>query len=172
MIQIVTPPALEPLALASAKVWLKVDFDAEDDLIQILISAAREKAEHYTNRKFITTTVSEKFDIVEDIALSLGDVISVVSVDVGETTLVVDTDYTVELNALGATTVTLNTSPAEAPAITYTVGYGPSADDVPKAIVQAMLFSIAEFYENRTDRVRRLPTVSEYLLNSYRRWTT
>lgn len=43
-----TPPATEPLTLQEAKAWLKVDHDAEDTLIQLLIATARERCESVT----------------------------------------------------------------------------------------------------------------------------
>lgn len=53
-------------------------------------------------------------------------------------------------------------------AITVTYVAGQSTSDLPQAIKQAMLLTIADFYENRTDYVKRLPTAAQYLLNQYR----
>lgn len=52
--QLITPPAGEPVSLEEAKLHLRVDFDDDDGLIQALISAARQAAETITNRQFIT----------------------------------------------------------------------------------------------------------------------
>jgi len=48
--QLVTPPTVEPVALALAKQHLRVDFTNDDTLIQTYITAARQYAEKYTNR--------------------------------------------------------------------------------------------------------------------------
>ena len=54
----VTQPAVEPVSLADCKAALNVDSDItlDDALITALISAAREYAEDYCNRSFITQT--------------------------------------------------------------------------------------------------------------------
>ena len=52
--QLITPPAGEPVSLAQAKLHLRIDFNEDDELIQALISAARQAAETITNRQFIT----------------------------------------------------------------------------------------------------------------------
>lgn len=49
-------PAEEPVTLAEAKAWLKVDTTADDELITELITAAREHLEELTSRSFVATT--------------------------------------------------------------------------------------------------------------------
>ena len=51
---LVSPPAQEPVSLAEANSWLKVD--GEDALVLSLIATARQAAEDYTGRAFVTQT--------------------------------------------------------------------------------------------------------------------
>lgn len=48
--QLITPPAVEPVSIAQAKIHLRVDFDEDDDLIEGLITAARELCEQKMQR--------------------------------------------------------------------------------------------------------------------------
>lgn len=57
-----TAPATEPITLAQAKLYLRVDDTADNDLITALITAARERAEEYTKRAFITQTWTYRLD--------------------------------------------------------------------------------------------------------------
>ena len=50
----ITAPALEPLSLAEAKIWLKVDSTADDTLILALITAARVHIEQATRLLLLT----------------------------------------------------------------------------------------------------------------------
>ena len=50
-----THPLVEPVTLADAKAHLRIDNDAEDALIQSLISTARQWAEDYCDRTFVLT---------------------------------------------------------------------------------------------------------------------
>ena len=51
---LVTPPAQEPVSLAEANAWLKAA--GEDATVQSLITTARQAAEDYTGRAFVTQT--------------------------------------------------------------------------------------------------------------------
>lgn len=59
---LVTPPAVEPVSLATAKNFLRVDFTEDDALITALITAAREWAEGYTHRAFFSQTWTRSLD--------------------------------------------------------------------------------------------------------------
>lgn len=55
-LELTTAPASEPVTLAEAKLWLKVDGTADDAVIEGLITAARAVVEHNTRRQLITAT--------------------------------------------------------------------------------------------------------------------
>ena len=53
--------------------------------------------------------------------------------------------------------------------VRYVVGTDVSA--IPKPLIQGMMLVISDLYDNRNERVRQLPTASEYLWNPYRIFT-
>jgi hypothetical protein len=57
-----TQPVVEPVSLADAKVHLRIDSDAEDLLIQSMISSARAWAEDYLDRTLILTQWTMRLD--------------------------------------------------------------------------------------------------------------
>jgi uncharacterized phiE125 gp8 family phage protein len=54
--QLITPPTVEPVTLAQAKLHCRVDFTDDDALITAYITAARQYAEKYTGRAFFNQT--------------------------------------------------------------------------------------------------------------------
>ena len=50
------PPSVEPITLAEAKVFLRVDISNDDALIAALVTAAREACERFTGRVLVTQT--------------------------------------------------------------------------------------------------------------------
>lgn len=56
-----SPPAVEPVALATAKQHCRVDQDYDDNLITTYIQVAREMAEGYLGRALITQTLVQTF---------------------------------------------------------------------------------------------------------------
>jgi uncharacterized phiE125 gp8 family phage protein len=56
-IQIVTPPASEPLTLAEVKEFLRVDHSDDDATLAIFITAARQLCESYTRNGVVANDV-------------------------------------------------------------------------------------------------------------------
>jgi uncharacterized phiE125 gp8 family phage protein len=53
---LVTGPASEPLTLQEVKDFAQIDTDAADDLLDLLIAAARRRVEEVTGRQLVTAT--------------------------------------------------------------------------------------------------------------------
>lgn len=58
----VEEPEIEPITVAEAKAWLKVDASDDDTMIGSLISAARAQFEEITGRTLISTTYRAEWD--------------------------------------------------------------------------------------------------------------
>jgi uncharacterized phiE125 gp8 family phage protein len=183
-IQVVTPPASEPLTLAEVKEFLRVDHSDDDATLAIFIAAARQLCESYTRLALMPTTFEEYFDdfpqytgtYKDEIHLSRSPVQSITYVkyiDGNETTITANAaDYKTDLisrparispdNGWFGTYETIN-----AVFIRYVAGFADAAS-VPAPLKHGMLLIIGDMYENRTDSVKRLPTTAEYLWNPYR----
>jgi uncharacterized phiE125 gp8 family phage protein len=174
-LSLITAPASEPITLDRAKLHLRVDHDAEDDLIAGLIIAAREMSESHTGRRWITQEMrltladwpcEEVGGVYGAVAIPVDPVASVDAVKYHATTSV----GTLTTLATGEYQTWLDHAPplvAPAPAtvwptvqadrlgavqIEFTAGYG-DADDVPEQVKAAMLLCVAYWYENRGDGV-------------------
>lgn len=184
MRKVYTAPAVEPLSLTEAKLYLKVDHTDDDTLITALIKAARETAEAYTNRSFITTVWDEFLDDWADVIYLYGTpVVSITHVKyyntAGTLTTLASTVYLLDIGSEPAR-VSL-ASGQDWPDtderlgginIRYSSGYGAASSSVPETIRTAMLLLIAHLYENRQDvvtgTINQLPLGSQYLLDKYR----
>ena len=187
---IITPASIQALTVQEVKDFLRVDSDAEDALLGVLISASTEMAEHYLGRFLLTTVIEEFYDFFpmsrvtaepfrgdrNIIYLSRGPVQSIAHVKYidgnGDEITVDTTDYRTDLVSEPARIMPehgwYGTKDTVNAVITrYTCGYT-QASDVPSNIKMAMLLMIGEMYEKRVDSVHRLPTASEYLLNPFR----
>jgi hypothetical protein len=61
-----TPPAVEPISLAAARLQIKMDSDFEDVLINEGIAAARRDAENFLRRSLVTQTWTLAYDEFPD----------------------------------------------------------------------------------------------------------
>lgn len=162
-LKIVNPPASEPISLAEAKLFLRVDHNAEDSLIASLIGAAREAVEAGIGRALITRRVRESLDIwrrdaVNGAALGLGPVTNVVALrllaDNGGQSVIDPERYRLEGNRDRPRLVFPSGFPATLRSaggieIEYDCGYADEAGDLPIALRLATLQIVASLYELR-----------------------
>lgn len=173
------------ITTSEAKTHLKVDTTADDTLIGNLIAAAVQSAQIYTNRFFLTTQIIQYGDKWEDIkVLFKSKVINVVSVKY------YDNDNSLQTLSTDVWLADTKHQPARiglkpdkdfpqlahrinAVEVTYKVGYGDNASDVPQGIKQACLLTIGNWYQNREEVVvgriaTELPKSAQYLLDQYK----
>jgi len=153
-------PAAEPVTLAEAKLHCKADAADDDTLITALIVAARQQAEHRTNRALVTQQweyTQEAFTpLIELPKPSLASVQSVKYLDTnGVLQTLANTEYQVVINELvgylqpayGKAWPACRVQP-DSVVIAYTCGYG-AVGDVPQSIKAWMLMAIATMYSQR-----------------------
>ena len=159
--KVTTAPQTEPVTLVEAKLHLRVDHSADDDLITSLIVAAREYCEHYQNRAYIEQTITARLDsFSKAMVLPMPPLISVSSVkyydSAGDQQTLSSDLYDVDVTSEpGLVTLGYNDSYPTIQAIhhsieiIYKAGYGSAASSVPETIKAAMKLLIGHLYENR-----------------------
>jgi len=169
-----TQPETEPVTLEGAKSHCRVDIDDADSLISSWIKAAREWCEEYTERAFITRSVKlvmDRFPSRYDrVAISRGDGL----IRLPRPRLVAVTAFTYLGHGGASQTLSADdfqvdgiSEPARlaplpgyvwptarygalnAVAVTYSAGYGASANDVPASIKAAILLIVGHLHETR-----------------------
>lgn len=155
-----TDAATEPVSSSEFKTFARIDGTDEDTLITALLKTARQMAEDYCERSFITQTwklYGNNFP--DEILLPRGKAISITSVKYSTTTALDSTftDYNASLqNDIGVIvpteSVTWPDTESEFPnslEVIYTAGYGANASDVPEAIKTAIKLICSDLFENR-----------------------
>lgn len=180
-LELITGPAVEPVSLADAKAYLRVDTGDEDALIARLIAAARAAAERATGRAFMAQTWRLWLDLwpdewaIEIPRPPLIGVNSVTTYDASGNATVVDAEsYLVDVVSVPGRIVFRNAvlppvslREANAIAVEFDAGYG-DADDVPAGICAGVLAWIAHLYESRGDAAAAPPAQALALLAPYR----
>lgn len=186
--KITAAPASEPVTLTEVKDHLKVTTSAEDDLLNIMIQAAREEAEKYCSMGFVTQTVTEYFNrfpssephneraelFLSVSPLSAVSAITYTDSDGNEDQTLSTSNYVAytyasppRIGLANGQTWPSTLGQAQTVKVVYTVGYGDETA-VPAAIKMALLLTIGHWYDNRADSVRKMPTQAEYLLDRYK----
>jgi uncharacterized phiE125 gp8 family phage protein len=181
---LITPPAAEPLTLAEAKAWLRVEHDDDDAVIAPLIAGARSLVERETSRALITQTwrvvrdtwpASGRLDVLP---APLRQVLAARVYDAAGVAQTIDADmFTLATGGapgvLGFSPGSLS-QPGRALAgieIDIEVGYGADGSAVPEPLRQAIRLLVAHSYENRgaeTTNSARMPTMAAALIAPYR----
>jgi uncharacterized phiE125 gp8 family phage protein len=165
-LQRLSGPALEPVSLDEAKLYLRVDTNADDDAIAAMIASARTLFERETDRALL----DQDWDFILDrwpepgcdgrrvIDLPLGPVSAISEITVsdgaGGATDVPSSDYVADFAGGRLTEVAAGKWPLPRAAaagirIAFTAGFGASAEDVPADIRGVLLALVGELYENR-----------------------
>lgn len=155
-------PAAEPITLAEAKLYLRVEHADDDALITALIAAARTHVETRTRRALITQTWRFVFDRwPRDGRLSLAraparEIVAARVYDNEDVAHAVDVQTFVVDKA--AAPAVLGFAPWAVPdpgrsiagiEIDVAFGYGAAAADVPEPLRHAIKLLLAHWYENR-----------------------
>jgi uncharacterized phiE125 gp8 family phage protein len=158
---IVSPPASEPITLADAKAWARIDDDVddiEDAKINGLILAARSWTENFLNRALITQTWDVYGDEFADpLEMPLAPMQSVTWVKYLDTdgalqTLSADTYDVDTVSFAGAVRLAYGQAwpsiqpVANAVRVRIVAGYG-GPDDVPEPIRLALRMLVAHWYD-------------------------
>lgn len=172
------PPAAEPISLHSAKAFLRIDHDDEDNLISTLITSARIHIESYLSASLILRRRRYEKSAPPQSCLYLNhhpvkQIISVTTVSREGPRLSDSSDYLVNLHARPVSLRWLkrHSRRLDAVIIDFEAGYGSSEDDVPMPIRQALMLMLAQSYERRGDQDEgrhAIPMMAQALLMPYR----
>ncbi|MBY0382572.1 MAG: head-tail connector protein [Xanthobacteraceae bacterium] len=176
-------PATEPLSVADAKAFLRVEHDDDDAIIASLISSARNHVEALTRRGLITQTWRLVLDRWPDdgrIRPKLGPLQSVAAARVYDQTNAaseIDVARFVVDAASGTIAAPGVFLPLSGRALAgieldVVIGFG-AATDVPQVLLQAIRMVVAHWYENRGlvaigQSVAMLPPSVNAMIGSYR----
>ena len=153
----------EPVTLTEAKNFCKIDISTDDDLINVLITAARQMCEAYTGVGFVEhEAVAVLNNSNGDIYIPYGPLVAINSVENEQgTVLILDTNYTLGGNEFKR----LRTPHANNITIDYITGY----TTLPDVLKTALLNQVYYLYDNRSVGVDDISPIAKIILNLYKR---
>lgn len=179
------PPVEEPISLAEARSFLRLDQSDEDDLLTMLVTAARLMVEAASGRCLVDQhwrIVLDRWPQAREIRLPLSPVSAVLAARVYDKAGVAQpvAGDSLTLDSLSDPSLIRIDGDVPVPGrdhgaieIDVVAGFGPAAMDVPAPLRQAVLRLAARWFEERGDVASRdaqaLPTPIAALVAPYRR---
>lgn len=182
-LKLVTGTTGSPVSLPEIRTWLRLEEgeNAEDDLLESLISRATARIEERTQRAFLIKTYDYWLDYAPDGSCPLdipkAPLVSVTSIKAYQSTEATDTggtamttsDYYVDtqrefgrvLPVSGATFPTA-TRTINAFVVRFTAGYSTAAANVPASAKTEIKELVARMYDHRGDEVELDKVLAEY----------
>ncbi len=175
-------PVLEPIDLAYAKLFMRVDGTAEDALIETLIKTTRHQVENSIGRTLIRRSYIYRTSVPHDRRLCLP---RPPLVSVSRVTLVAENDQAIDIPQ-GDYSVSTKKQPGEIRLnsgkkwtdylaefsvleVEFEAGYGDTPDDIPLPLRQAIVLLLTHAFEFReTSEAPAIPIIVEALLAPYR----
>lgn len=159
----IDPPGAEPVDLAYAKTFLRIDHNHEDSLIADLIRGAREQVETLISGSLISRRRAYTVPVRSGRGLFINHTpvravhrVSLIDAD-GQATDIPLESLTVNLRAVPVSLCLpkgqswLDYQGAAHIEVDVTAGYGETPEDVPMPLRQAVLLLLAQSYEHRGD---------------------
>jgi uncharacterized phiE125 gp8 family phage protein len=190
IVTLMTPPRLEPVTLAEAKKFLRIDHGQEDDLLMHLIRTAREMIEREIGRHLILQKVSAVIPFRPQRpqgGLSLTRIWAITGrtifyVPTGPLRRLIKVDLMgeqgdfrevlerkIHLNtAVDPALLILDVLEGWGVRLIYEAGYGEGAEDVPAPLRQAILIMVTNLYENREAGDHNIHEKCGHLLEGFR----
>jgi uncharacterized phiE125 gp8 family phage protein len=159
---LLTGPAVEPVTLAEAKAYLRVEHDDDDDVISALIAGARVHIEAQTRRALITQTWRLTRDVwpidgrililpapLRELTAARVVMLNGSTQDISPSDFSADRAGAPAILAFGPGALPMSDRPIAGIELDVDVGYGDAPADVPEPLRQAIKLLIAHWYENR-----------------------
>lgn len=171
-LRLVTPPASEPVTLASAKLFLRIEHTADDEAVTRAITAARQAAEQYLKVALLPQTWD--YTIANPgalrVVLPYGPAQSITTVtltnEAGSSSVMNAGHY--RLSVDGLTVHFTNPQSIEKLTVRYVAGIATVAADIPVTIIQGILHHISVIMETR-DGAAPMPVQAMRGYQPYRR---
>lgn len=156
-VRLVTAPTAEPLTLAQAKTFLRIEHAADDEPVTRAIAAARVAAEQHLRLALLPQTWD--FSIANTtnmkLCLPIGPAQSITSItlvtEAGASSTMAEANYRLSVDGFS---VLFHSQPSiEKLTVRYVAGMASALADIPAMIIQGMLHHIVVILENRAGDV-------------------